>query len=324
MRVLHGLDGLRATTSRAVLSVGNFDGVHRGHRRLLKTARGFAQSTGVPLAAATFEPHPLTVLNPAAAPPRLSTLAAKTDLLAAQGVDELIVLPPTPDVLNTTAEGFWTILRDAIRITRLVEGESFTFGKGKGGTIDILRQWSERDGIGLTIVDAEEVALLDLRVVPVNSTLIRWLIGHGRARDAAILLGRPYRLRGEVIEGFKRGRTIGVPTANLKCDGQMIPLDGVYAGRCEIDGRTYPLALSIGTLPTFGEHGRQVEGHLIGYAGDLYGRTIEIDVVDWLRDQIKFSNVDALKAQLARDIVEAKVRVTQTLPEREIARISAM
>ncbi len=244
----------------------------------------------------------------------------KQNLLSAQGVSELIILPPTPDVLNTTAEGFWTILRDTIRITQLVEGESFTFGKGRSGNITTLRQWSKRDQIGLTIVDAEEAALLDLTVVPVNSTLIRWLLGHGRARDAAILLGRPYRLRGEVVKGFQRGRTIGVPTANLKCDNQMIPLDGVYVGRTTIDGQTYPVALSIGTLPTFGEHQRQVEGHLIGFTGDLYGQPLEIELVDWLRDQVKFAGVDALKQQLARDIAETIYRANEKA-ERQIARI---
>ncbi|HEV7302102.1 MAG TPA: riboflavin biosynthesis protein RibF [Tepidisphaeraceae bacterium] len=321
MQVRHGLDGLKATAARAVLSVGNFDGVHRGHARLIRAARAIATSAGVPLALATFEPHPLTVLNPAAAPPRLTSPAMKADLLAAQGVDELIILPPTPDVLNTTAEGFWSILRDDIGITALLEGESFTFGKGRTGTIDRLREWAARDGIQLEIVDVEEAVLLDMSVVAVNSTLVRWLIGHGRARDAAILLGRPYVLRGNVVKGFQRGRTIGVPTANLQCDGQMIPLDGVYAGRCTIDGTTYPVALSIGTLPTFDGTGRQIEGHLIGFTGDLYDRTIDLEIVDWLRDQTKFNGVDALKAQLARDIAEVPRRVNDT-PSRQIAQLA--
>jgi riboflavin kinase/FMN adenylyltransferase len=320
MQVRHGLDGLRTVAPRAVLSVGNFDGVHRGHQRLLRIARGIADRANVPLAVATFEPHPLTVLNPAAAPPRLTPPSAKADLLAEQGVDELIILPPTPDVLNTTAEGFWAILRDDIRITALVEGESFTFGKGRGGTIERVREWAARDGVELRIVSAEQAVLLDLSVVDVNSTIVRWLLGHGRARDAAILMGRPYTLRGEVVKGFQRGRTIGVPTANLKCDGQMIPPDGVYAARCAIDGATYPVALSIGTLPTFGDSARQIEGHLIGYAGDLYGRTIDLQVVDWLRDQMKFPGLDALKAQLARDIAEVQRR-TAIEPTRQIAQL---
>lgn len=321
MQVRDGLDGLKATTSRAVLSVGNFDGIHRGHAQLLRVARAIADAANVPLAVATFEPHPLTVLNPAAAPPRLTPPSIKSDLLAQRGVDELIVLPPTPDVLNTTAEGFWAILRETIGITALVEGETFTFGKGRGGTVERVRQWAARDNVRLEIVPAEQAVLLDLSVVDVNSTLIRWLLGHGRARDAAILLGRPYTLHGPVVKGFQRGRTIGVPTANLKCDDQMVPLDGVYAARCAIDNVTYPVALSIGTLPTFGSTGRQIEGHLIGFTGDLYGRTIDIEIVDWLRDQTKFSGVDSLKAQLARDIAEAQHRAIAT-PSRQIARLA--
>jgi riboflavin kinase/FMN adenylyltransferase len=308
MRVLHGLDGLRATASGAVLSVGNFDGVHRGHHKLLAEARARADRANAPLAVATFEPHPLTVLNPSVAPPRLTPLPSKTKLLEALGVDELIVLPPTPDVLNTTAEEFWSILRDTIRTTHLFEGETFTFGKGRGGTIARLREWAARDHVGLTIVPPQEAVLPDFTVVPVSSTLVRWLLGHGRARDASVLLARPYTLRGEVVKGFQRGRTIDVPTANLKCEDQMIPIDGVYAARCTLDGTTYATALSIGTLPTFGEHQRQVEGHLIGFSGDLYGRTIEIDVVDWIREQVKFTSIDALKAQIAHDVATTKRR----------------
>lgn len=244
----------------------------------------------------------------------------KYDLLAAQGVDELVVLPPTPDVLNTTAEQFWEILRDAARVAHLVEGESFTFGKGRTGTMDRVREWSARDGVGLSVVDAEEAVLLDLSIVSVSSTLVRWLLSHGRARDVAILLGRPYALRGKVVEGFQRGRTIGVPTANLACDdGQMVPPDGVYAARCTVAGTTYPVALSIGTLPTFGRsNDLQIEGHLIGFNGDLYGRAIDIEVVDWLREQAKFDGVEALKAQIARDVGEILVR-DGVVAHREIA-----
>lgn len=319
MQVFDGLSGLRTIARGAVLSVGNFDGLHRGHQRLLARARQIATAQKAPLAIATFEPHPLTVLRPAAAPPRLSSPQMKMDGLAAAGVDQLVILPPTPDLLNTTAEQFWDILRDDIRITHLVEGDSFTFGKGRGGTIEQARQWAARDGIQLTVVEAVEAVLLDLSIVAVNSTLVRWLLGHGRARDAAILLGRAYTLRGQVIKGFQRGRTIGVPTANLQCDQQMVPLDGVYAGRCTIDGRTYPVALSIGTLPTFGDNARQIEGHLIGFDGDLYDRTIDFEVVDWIRDQMKFDSIDELKRQIALDIDQTPGCLIH-VPQREIAR----
>jgi riboflavin kinase/FMN adenylyltransferase len=146
----------------------------------------------------------------------------------------------------------------------------------------------------------------------VSSSLIRWLIAYGRVRDASICLGRPDALSGVVIHGNHRGRTIGVPTANLKCEEVLIPADGVYAGRCTIDGKSYATAVSIGTNPTFRDAQRQVEAHLIGFSGDLYGRTIRVELVDWLRGQWKYPGVEPLKRQLARDLeATAKVKVTQ-------------
>jgi riboflavin kinase / FMN adenylyltransferase len=163
--------------------------------------------------------------------------------------------------------------------------------------------------VGLRIVEPVSAALLDLQVVPVSSSVIRWLIDLGRVRDAAICLGRPYALEGPVVKGHRRGRAIGVPTANLDCGEQLLPADGVYAARAEAGGgTTYPVALSIGTLPTFGPNARQVEAHLIGFDGDLYGTTLHVEVIDWLREQRKFNGVEALKARLARDIEDVLER----------------
>jgi riboflavin kinase/FMN adenylyltransferase len=141
-----------------------------------------------------------------------------------------------------------------------------------------------------------------LQVAPISSSLIRWLVAAGRMRDAAVCLGRPYMLRGPVVEGFRRGRTIGVPTANLRVTEQLIPAEGVYAGRCTLNGTAYPAAVSIGTMLTFGDNPPQIEAHLVGFSGDLYGQTIDLELVDWVRDQRKFAGVDALKVQLQRDI----------------------
>jgi riboflavin kinase/FMN adenylyltransferase len=151
-------------------------------------------------------------------------------------------------------------------------------------------------------IDGVEATLLDLAIVPVSSSLIRWLIAYGRARDAAICLGRPYELEGKVVEGHKRGQKIGVPTANLDCGDQLVPADGVYAGRGLVGNKRYSAAISIGTLPTFGDYARQVEVHLINFSGNLYGQTIRVEVLDWLRDQRKFLGIDSLKQQLNKDI----------------------
>ena len=294
-----GIDGLRAVPPGAVVSVGNYDGVHRGHGHILDVARSLRGPAGV--AVVTFEPHPLTVLRPDRAPPRLTPLPLKRAALAAAGVDHLVTLPPSPEVLGLSAEAFWGLLRDA-RPTAIVEGRTFIFGKGRGGTMDRLRDWANGTAVHVHTADPVTVPLVDMHVPTVSSTLIRWLLLNGRVRDAAIALGRPYRLRGTVVKGFQRGRTIGIPTANLDCGEQLLPAEGVYAGRTTIDGVTYPAAVSIGRLPTFGDDRLQFESHLVGYSGDLYGREIDVELVDWVREQWRFPDVAALKRRLTADV----------------------
>jgi riboflavin kinase/FMN adenylyltransferase len=203
----------------------------------------------------------------------------------------------------------------------MVEGRDFNFGKDRGGNIERLKEWASASDIKLHVADAVKVALLNLQIVPVSSSLIRWLLSHGRVRDAAICLGRAYALEGKVVRGHQRGRTIGVPTANLACEDQLIPTDGVYAGRSEVDGKTCAAAVSIGRLPTFENGARQIEAHLIGYKGDLYGRSLRVELLDWTREQIKFKGVDELKRQLSRDI-EQTVELSTLDVGRTIATIS--
>src|SRR2546423_4521626 len=221
MNLLHGLDGLRQLQPGSILSIGNFEGIHRGHQRLLEIGRALrAQSPGARLAVATFEPHPFTVLRPDKVPPRLTPPELKRQLLTGQGVDDLVELAPEPATLALSAQQFWAMLKDEVRAAHLIEGSEFTFGRGRGGTIELLRQWADGTHVQLHIAPPVEVPLMDMYQVPVSSTLIRWLLLRGRARDAAICLGRPYLLSGEVIQGHQRGRKLGVPTANLKCDQQ--------------------------------------------------------------------------------------------------------
>jgi riboflavin kinase/FMN adenylyltransferase len=157
--------------------------------------------------------------------------------------------------------------------------------------------------VRLQVIDPVSAVLTDLTVVPVSSSLIRWLLANGRCRDAAVCLGRPYVLEGVVVEGFKRGRTIGTPTANLRVADQLIPPDAVYAGRCAVGGRVYPAAVSIGKMPTFGDQlPHQLEAYLVGFEGDLYGKTLRVELIDYLREQWKFSGVEQLKRQIARDV----------------------
>ena len=288
MRLLHGLDGMGDLPRGGALTIGNFDGVHLGHRRILD-----ALGDG-PKIAVTFEPHPATVLRPDLAPPRLTTIDQKRRLLENAGVAALLELPPTAQVLGLSAEDFWAKLRGATQPRRVVEGEDFRFGSGRGGDVQLLRAHS--GGAEIVVVDAATATLHDCSVVDIGSTLVRWLIAHGRVSDANRCLGRPFQLVGEVIRGYGRGRQLGIPTANLRVD-QLIPADGVYAAT--VDGRR--AALSVGMTPTFDGLRRQVEVHLIGFDGDLYDRTLAVDVLHWVRPQVKFSGVDALLAQLQRD-----------------------
>jgi riboflavin kinase / FMN adenylyltransferase len=305
--VRHGIEGLRSVSPDSVLSIGNFDGLHRGHQHLLQLAKSLRDDKkGSRIVVVTFEPHPLTVIRPALAPPRLSPLPIKKILLENAGVDELVVLPPTREVLDLSAEAFWRILRDEAKPAHLVEGPAFNFGRDRAGTIDRLREWASDSEIKLHIVGSVDVALLDLSVVSISSSLIRWLLQQGRVRDAGICLGRSYALEGEVIEGHRRGRQIGVPTANLRSVDQLIPADGVYAGACAIDGKQYSCAISIGILPTFEDGTRQVEAHLIGFNGDLYGKSIRLEFLDWVREQRRFIDVEHLKQRIAIDLSEIK------------------
>jgi riboflavin kinase/FMN adenylyltransferase len=308
MRVHHGLDGLKQIPPGTVLTVGNFDGLHLGHQKILSVARELAGPAGI--CVVTFEPHPLTVLRPSAVPPRLTPQSLKHQLLESLGVTHLVAIPPTPAVLNLTAEQFWALIRDGLRPAHMIEGTTFSFGKNRGGTIDRLREWTAAGDVRLHVIEPVKVALMDLHMPAVSSSLVRWLLGHGRARDAAVCLGRPYTLRGVVVRGFQRGRTIGIPTANLDCGRQMVPADGVYVGRSTVGDVTYPAAVSIGNLPTFDDGRFQLEAHLLGYAGELYGRMMDLEVIDWVRDQFRFPSLGLLKDRLAIDLAWIRGRST--------------
>jgi riboflavin kinase/FMN adenylyltransferase len=305
MKVLEGLDGLRKIPPRSVLSIGNFDGIHLGHRQLLEIAAE-VRSTGKgdSIAVVTFEPHPLTVLRPALAPPRLTPPSLKTSFLERCGVDHLVVLPPIAEVLNIEAKDFLSLIKKEVKPACMVEGGSFTFGKNRRGTMKELSAWAAESEIELRTVESVSVPLLNLQIVEVSSSLIRWLLTYGRVRDAALCLGQPYVLEGAVVKGHQRGRTIGMPTANIRCDDQLVPADGVYAGRISVNGKDYSAGVSIGTMPTFGKNLRQVEAHLLDFEGDLYGTVIRVELLDWLRDQQKFPDLERLKSQLSRDMAE--------------------
>lgn len=285
-----------------VLAIGSFDGVHRGHQLLFATAKQLAQPSDARVVAVTFDRHPMSVLRPDQAPPMLMHPEQRDAALRSAGAEQVVCLPTDEALLSLSPDQFIERLIDAHHPTAIVEGRNFHFGKNRAGGPAQLTELGRRMGFDTHIADIMPVTLRDKTVVPVSSSFTRWLVWHGRMSDAALCLGRPWQVRGRVVRGEQRGRTIGTPTANLDTGAQMLPADGVYAGITSVDGATYPVALSVGTKPTFDSSPRTVEAHLIGYDGDLYDQTLSVDVLRWLRAQRTFPSVDALKRQIAADV----------------------
>jgi riboflavin kinase/FMN adenylyltransferase len=298
-------------SSPVAITIGNFDGVHIGHLQLVRAARSIVGDDGR-VVVLSFDPHPITVLR-GGDPGRLTTFAERKRLLGDAGADEVVALNPTHQFLSQEPEEFLTAVIDPYRPSVIVEGPDFRFGRGRAGSVRTLHELEDKHGYRTIVIDPVEVALTDHSLVRVSSTIIRWLIERGRMRDVAILLRRPYELIGPVVEGDRRGRAIGVPTANLDHVDHLLPGDGIYVGSGRLpDGRAFPAAISIGTKPTFGRHPRLCEAHLIGYDGPLddYGWTLRLQITDWLRDQIRFPEVGQLSEQMQRDIARAEAVCT--------------
>jgi riboflavin kinase/FMN adenylyltransferase len=301
------IDNVRDFPARArgaYLTVGNFDGVHLGHQQLLARLRAKADRAGVPALAITFDPHPVALLRPDKAPVPLVWPEREVALLREAGATEVGVFRTGPWLLELSAlEFFDQVVCAELAARGMVEGPNFAFGHDRQGDVDALSAWCAAAGIDFEVVQPTVVdGLL------VSSSLIRECLRAGRARDAARFLTRPHRIRGVVTRGAGRGAGLGFPTINLAQVDVLIPAEGVYAGRAWIDGHppAWPAACNIGANPTFDEVARKVEAHLIGFAGDLYGKCVEIDLVDRLRDTQKFSGVDELLRQLAIDVEQTK------------------
>jgi riboflavin kinase/FMN adenylyltransferase len=287
---------------RGAVSIGNFDGVHRGHAALLAEVRRQADALGGPAVALTFDPHPIELLRPELAPPRLTTTEDRSQLLRKLGADYVLVLRATHELLALRAKDFFAeMVQKRLQAQALVEGSNFGFGRGREGDVGTLAELCEPAGIGLTVVPP-----VLLNGNEVSSSRVRAALTTGDVREAASLLGRPYRLNGPVGTGQRRGQKLGFPTANLEQVRTLIPGDGVYAVRVPHEGKKWPGAANIGPNPTFGESARKVEIHLIGFQGDLYGKPLAVDFLERLRDTLPFKNLIELVEQLRRDIDQAR------------------
>jgi riboflavin kinase/FMN adenylyltransferase len=302
VKLIRDLEKLPAELRAGAVAIGNFDGVHRGHARIVQRLIAEARRVGGLASVFTFDPHPVRILRPALAPPPLTWTDRKAELLVELGVDAMIAYPTDEALLKLAPREFFDhIVRDKLDARAMVEGPNFFFGHNRLGTIDVLRQFTAEAGMTLEVVPPVEIDG-DL----VSSSRVRKLLSAGRVEDARHLLTRPYRIRGMVMHGAGRGAKIGFPTANVEAIDTILPGAGVYSGIAIAAGGRFAAAINIGPNPTFGEHALKVEVHLIDYHESLYGQPLEVDFLSRLRDIQPFASVEALKAQLARDVESAR------------------
>jgi riboflavin kinase/FMN adenylyltransferase len=304
------------------VTIGNFDGVHRGHQSMLAALVARAHETHTPAVVLTFDPHPITLLRPNQTPPTLSLLDHKLELFERAGIDIVIVYPTDHALLRHTPEEFFQeIVIGELNAVGLVEGPNFFFGRGRAGNVQTLRALCDAAGRQLEVVSA-----LIVRDHMVSSSEVRSLLAAGRMAEAVEMLGHPYRVRGVVGPGAGRGRTIGFPTANLEGIATLLPPDGVYAAVAFMahaacvpnigarEPRTlHAAAINLGPNPTFGELARKFEVHLLDFSGDLYGQTLDVDLLARVRDVVRFTSRDVLIQQLKDDLAAVRTLANRAL-----------
>lgn len=303
MKIIDGIENLKEALPYPVLTIGNFDGVHLGHQSIFRMVIEAASEHNGTSIVFTFVPHPLSVIAPERAPQLLTTYKEKIQLINSFGIDVIICANFTKEFANVTAEEFVSdVLHKTLNVREVYVGSNYSFGKGRKGSPEFLRELGSKYGFTVHIVDEVMVN----NVIP-SSSRIRNLIARGKVNEASILLGRPYAVEGIVIEGAKRGKSIlHVPTANLLTANEVLPKDGVYAAVVEIDGRKYGGATNIGYNPTFEDKKFSFETHVLGFAGELLGKTIKVHFLERIRDEMKFRTAEDLAAQIKKDIVDIK------------------
>lgn len=305
------------------LTIGNFDGVHIGHQAILHRARELVGVDGRVIAA-TFSPHPMSMLNPERMPEELEPIEQRSQRLLSAGADEVVLLEPRPELLSMSPDAFVDMMIDQHAPTLMVEGTDFHFGARRAGNVTMLEELCRLQGVGVEIVRPVVTSLSDQSEVVASSTLTRWLLAHGRVRDAAFVLGRMHELVGTVVQGDQLGRTIGCPTINLRT-GSLLPADGVYGGIAQLPDQTQAIAaINIGARPTVQGLDRRAEAHLIRMDGsawtlpdelDEYGWSCRIKLMSWIRDEVKFDSIETMTSQIWRDVDRIKGIVSRFASE---------
>jgi riboflavin kinase / FMN adenylyltransferase len=302
MEVARFPDDPRPRWSQPVLALGNFDGLHRGHIKIIERVRRVAFERGGTSLVLTFDPHPPRVVRPDKAPPLLMTLAQKIEALGKAGIQGVAIVTFTHELSRWQPETFVkTVLVDWLRVAEVWVGADFLFGRDRSGNFSLLRLLGGQYGFR-----AEKIDPVRYKEFVVSSTRIRRLVAEGRVDEAGALLGHHFYIDGIVARGAGRGREIGVPTANLESRNELIPPHGVYATTATVDGVVYPSVTNIGSRPTFeSEDKTVVETHILGFTDDLYDRPLRLGFVQRMRDERRFPDVDALKAQIEADVRRA-------------------
>jgi riboflavin kinase/FMN adenylyltransferase len=299
MEIFHGHAALTRRLSEPAVAIGNFDGVHRGHQRLFQEIRRLAGARGGEAVVLTFDPHPAKLLAPRYAPALICTPARKLERIAAAGAAVCVVEPFDRALAELSPDDFVAeVLVRALGARDVCVGHDFTFGKARRGDVHHLAELGRAHGFGVTVIEPVTVD-----GIVCSSTKVREFVLSGRIEGAALLLGRDPEIEGEVVRGAGRGRTIGIPTANLRPETELLPPTGVYSGWGEVDGARYRAAINIGVNPTFGAGALSIEAHLLDYAGkQLYGARLMLGLRRRLRGEERFPSVDALVAQIHKDI----------------------
>ena len=302
--------GAFAVRGETALTIGVFDGVHRGHTHLISQLVGEAASKSLMAGVVTFREHPAAVLSPSFQARYLTSFEDRIELLNETKIDFVVPITFDRALSKLTAEEFVSLLQDRLRMVSLVVGPDFAMGRNREGTIERLSELGDEMGFTLKVVDG----LQDAKGETVRSTTVRTALGEGEVERVAELLGRRFNLVGTVVSGEGRGGKLGFPTANVEPPhGMALPGDGIYAAFAHLDDLTMMTSVSIGTRPTFGDHDRAIEAFILNFEDNLYGTTLRLEFVRRLRDQVKFDTVEDLLEQVDRDVAETR-RILQKAP----------